>query len=339
VYAPRNTLEFLNTSYEVSNSTVVLPFYIGNDLISTEVNFTLTNTSYSRYRHSERVVRLEIFHVLSVDSALEYPYEYPTCFRPDIGGDYEFTFKTHLINTMCPYSSSVPLHVTCGVAPSLVNVPETLKVTLDRHASQNVTLNASDATDADSASLIYNWVLVFPSESNRTDWRYTGYDFRVPTLVGESSKIATLYGLTADMEVLVDLYVSDGCSVVSKRITIFTACSLTIPEVNTTLVTVYDGTVPIPLMSVAYDYQNDMLEYKLPYSSCQHIWWNENIEYSQTIPDQAINQLNSGSTPFVKTAGFAGLIAAIVIVGVTVPVILYLYFAKKACFKSTDPRI
>jgi len=304
------------------------------------VNFTLTNTTYARYRRSVRVVQLDVFELLGADSEPEYKYEYPTCFRPDIAGNYEFTFKSHLVNTQCPYTATSQLTVQCGLPPSLANVPASFTLTLDRDVSQNITLDASALTDADSTSFIYNWVIAFPSDTNRTNSRYTNLDFHVPTILGESSQKATLFGLTADMDVLVDLYVSDGCTVVSKRITIRTECSLKIKDVNTTLVTMYDGTLPITLMTVAYDYQNDMLEnYQLPYSSCQKISWTEQIEYSETVSDQAIEQLNSGSTAFVKTAGFAGLIAAVVIVGVTVPVILYLYFSKKACFKSTDPRI
>jgi len=103
----------------------------------------------------------------------------------------------------------------------------------------------------------------------------------------------------------------------------------------THLTTTFDGSIPVTMMTMAFDYHAEIAS-ALPYPACQSYRWSE-YEYKSEIPAEYLN--TGSSTDFVKTAGFGGVIAAIVIVGVAVPVVLYLYFTKKACFKSTDPRV
>jgi len=76
----------------------------------------------------------------------------------------------------------------------------------------------------------------------------------------------------------------------------------------------------------------------LPYPNCQQYSWSF-LEYSPVVSEEAVFLFTSGSTAFTKTAGFGGVIAAIVVVGVAVPLVLFLYFSKKACFKATNSSV
>jgi hypothetical protein len=307
-------------------------------------NVTVTRTLVTR---SIRQVKLDIFESLD-DDVVEYKTTYPTWLRPDINGAYEVTFTTLLKGVedsrSCVYQKKALVSVTCGQAPDLSGVPDTIKMQVDRATPTMLTLNASAVLDSDTDSdhLAFQWVLVYPNWVNHTNPLFpddSSYDYHVPVFQYETTNfttqsIVTMQVLDAGLDYVFNLTVSDGCNRVSKRVTVHLECNVALKTDPTHLITTFDGSIPVTMMTMAYDYHTEIAS-ALPYPACQSYRWSE-LEYTSEIP---ADYITSGSTDFVKTAGFAGLIAAIVIVGVTVPVILYLYFSKKACFKSSDPRV
>jgi len=135
----------------------------------------------------------------------------------------------------------------------------------------------------------------------------------------------------ANVNYLIQLSVSDSCNTVVKNFTIQTPCNLVIPLDNKTLAAYYDGQVPVTLMSFAYDHTQEIGSV-FTYPKCQQYVWSL-VDYSTAI-DASL--LTSSTTAFTKTSGFAGLISAVVIVAVIVPIIIWMYCTKKACFKNTD---
>jgi len=147
--------------------------------------------------------------------------------------------------------------------------------------------------------------------------------------------VASFWVPQSGINYVVELSVSDRChNPVIKNFTIQTPCDLALPLDNKTLASTYDGSVPVTLMSFAYDHTLEISSV-FTYPKCQTYTWSL-VDYSVTYSQS----LFATTTPdFVKTAGFAGLIAAVVIIAVLVPIILWAYFTRKACFKTTDPRV
>jgi hypothetical protein len=322
-----------NMSYtNVTNSTAMT----SNSLQQYITNSTKTTILRELYLRQRRFVMLDVFED-TMDTVIEYKSQYPTWLRPDIGGKYDVELRVSIDGTdgLCAYKASASVTVNCGAAPDLTAVPAEYKFTIRRDdVSPVLVLNATAASD--TQPLAFAWVPVYPTDGNAPSPLFGEIQFPSPQSLTplQTTNLYLFQPRTAGITYWFDLFVSDGCSVSHKRISVVTECSIEIPLTNTTLVATFDGTLPVMMMTVAYDYQHEVSQY-LPFPSCQTYDWKF-LGYSTEIPDGA---LVGGSTPFVKTAGFAGLIAAVVIVGVTVPVVLFLYFTKKACFKSTDSRV
>jgi len=209
-----------------------------------------------------------------------------------------------------------------------------MTVNVARDRPTRVWLNGNGVKDADTAndSLTYNWKFLYPLDgaTNVVD----GSVIPLPTIIAPRSLISSFWVPQANVDYVIQFSVSDGCNTVIKEFTIKTPCSLFIPLDNKTLAATYDGQVPVTLMSFAYDHTQEISQY-LTYPKCQTYSWKF-VDYSTTVADSL---LQSGTTEFVKTQGFAGLISAVVIVAVIVPIIIWMYLTKKACFKPADPRV
>jgi hypothetical protein len=325
IYAPVDKYTY-GSKVTITNSTV--------GPINGFTNFTLTTVISNYTYHYSSYVKLDMFTTGNDD--FEYSTSVPTWLRPDKGGDYEVTFKYSL--GQCNYSVPVSTKVTCPTPPDLSSIESFQTVTVDRAVSPVYILDASTVPgkSANGDPLVFQWKLVWPTPDNSTNTDvYPNVSYVVPGfLTSAKEPIAQFQPQDAGINYIFDLYVSDGCTVVTKRITVASKCSVELSNENTNIVATYDGSVPIHMMGVAYDYHTEIGE-KLPYPNCQNYQWTY-VSYSATLPDEL---LSSGSTPFTKTAGFGGVIAAIIVVGVAVPVVLYLYFTKKACFKASDPRV
>jgi len=301
-------------------------------------NFTYVHQVFTR---TQRVVMLDILNTGNDDS-IEYPLTFPASLRPDVGGTYEtsFTFFLNNAGDSCPYTQKATTSIVCTLPPDLSGVGAFITATIDRASPAVILLDASAATDSDSPRLTYYWEIIYPSPANQTNPAYSDNftNYNIPSfLSGATTAHASFQPFTADIDYVFRLHVSDGCTDVTKYVTVHVSCSVPIVTKNTTLVAVFDGSVPVTAMNLGYDYSNELKDV-LPWPNCQAYSWSL-IQYSPTLSDEALSQVGGSSTAFVKTAGFGGVIAAIIIVGVTVPVVLYLYFAKKACFKSTDSRV
>jgi len=287
---------------------------------------TVTVTSY--YSEVTKTVILT-----SSDSSYSLD-TYPVCFTPDVGGNYQVGLTLNILGvSSCSITQSVPVVVQCSqYGPSLSSIVTNMPTsTVARFGPTQIKLDASGVTDLDTPTslLLFQWSVVYPTSTsiNPLDGSY----YTVPTIVDSTAPIATFVPPQANINYIIKLSVTDHCNLVSTYITIPTVCDISIVLENRTLAATYDGSVPIPLMAFAYDHTHEIQQYVYP--SCQSYSWqlvDYSIGYSEAL---------STSTEFVQTSGFAGLISAVVIVAVTVPIILWLYFTKKACFKGSDPRV
>jgi len=277
---------------------------------------------------TQRIVQLD----LGLDGDLSL---WSTCFRPDIGGLFVATFSVYLNASLCPaVTTATQVTVTCGQPPQIPSSLQDWSVMVPRDKPTRVWLSAVGVTDVDTAneSLSYNWQLLAPVTGATSP--VDGSVLTIPNILAPRSMIASFWVPQANVKYVVQLSVSDGCNTVTKIVTITTQCSLYIPLDNKTLAATYDGQVPVTLMSFAYDHTQEISGY-LSYPKCQVYSW-QLVDYSTTISDSL---LQSGSTEFVKTSGFAGLISAVVIVAVIVPIVVWMYLTKKGCFNKSDPRV
>jgi len=236
-----------------------------------------------------------------------------------------------LVNTQCaPLEVIRNITVQCPTPPVIPLSDWSVSVARDKPT--RVWLNADGVTGSvANESLTYNWAIVYP-DSNSVS-AFDGTHLPIPNIISPRSKLASFFVPRANIDYRVKLSVSDGCSITEKIVTIKTPCSIDIPLQNKTLATTYDGEIPVTLMSFAYDHTQTVAAY-LEYPKCQSYTWNL-VDYSVDISSSLVT---SGGTEFTKTSGFAGLISVVVIVAVVVPVIIWMYLTKKACFKQ-DPRV
>jgi len=315
VIDPPQTTQFSSVSY--TNTTV--------DVNSTFTTIsTSTIVSNSTYKTQRRIYLTRTTDF--VDGV------WPTCFRPDIGGSYIVKFTATLSNTQCPVEVIRNITVQCPTPPVIPSSLSDWSVSVARDQPTRVWLNADGVTaSVANESITYNWQIVYPNSSSVSS--VDGTPLTPPTIISYRSKLASFFVPRANIDYRVKLSVSDGCSTTEKIVTIKTPCSIDIQLQNKTLSTTYDGEIPVTLMSFAYDHTQTVSSY-LEYPKCQLYSWKL-IDYSVAVSSSLIV---SGGTEFTKTSGFAGLISVVVIVAVVVPVIIWMYFTKKACFKQ-DPRV
>jgi hypothetical protein len=254
---------------------------------------------------------------------------FSTCFRPDIGSltPYEVTLSMRLTGTECVFSQLVSISVDCPPgAPDLKDIVGSLTQSVDRSHATRVHLNASGVIHTALDTLSYNWKVLGPPPSGAT--------FRGPTIINPQSIWASFVIPQSGVDYIVELSVTDHCRTSVKNITIKTPCSQFIPLDNKTLAAVYTGEIPVQMMSFAYDHTVAIAAY-LSYPRCQSYFW-ELKDYSARYSDAFYA---SSEPEFSKTGGFAALISVVVIVAVIVPIVLWMYFTKKACFNKTDPRV
>jgi len=284
-------------------------------------NYTTTTVSSRWYRDTSRVVQLEVLN----DNSLSI---YPTCFRPDIGGDYVATLTVSLPQTPCFVSQATTISVVCGTPPDLSMIGD-LNVGVDREIATRAWLNASSVV----GTFEYNWRVVYPTSTSLNP--VNGQPLHVPTIMNPRSVVSSFWIPQSGVTYVIELSVSDGCQTIVKNINIQTPCNSLIPLTNKTLAAYYDGEVPVTLMSFAYDHTQEVANF-IAYPKCQTYMWTL-VDYSQTQYSASLGA--AGTTDFVKTGGFAALISIVVIIAVIVPVIIWMYCTKKACFDKTDARV
>jgi hypothetical protein len=261
------------------------------------------------------------------------PAIFPTCFRPDVGGEYIAELTLDLGLSRCYQKQTATFTVTCpDSAPDLSSIVNRIEP-VSRYKPTRVVLNASSVTDESPHSdLVFNWKILYPKDGDRSP--IDGEEYSIPELVNYQSMVSSFLVPQSGVTYVVELSVRDYCHTTVKNFTISTPCEFEMPFPNKTLAASFDGSVPVQLMSFAYDHTLEVAQ-TLAYPKCQTYLWTL-VDYSVAYSDS----LFASSEPeFAKTAGFAGLIAAIVIIAVVVPLVLWAYCTKKACFKSTDPRV
>jgi len=262
-----------------------------------------------------------------------YPLSvFATCFRPDIGGHYEATLSVSIANApLCSKSSSATIDVSCPNSPPDLSKINSFSVNIDRDQPTRVLLDAS-SVNGGSKNLTYTWSVVYPSIGSVS--LIDGHSLIVPKIVTPVSALASFFVPEANIDYVVQLSVTDHCYTSVKTITISTPCKTVIPLNNLTLAASYTGEVPVPMLSFSYDHTVEVQSF-IKYPTCQQYQWSV-VDYSATISSSLVT---TGPTEFTKTSGFAALISIVVILAVIIPIVLWLYCTKKACFKSTDPRV
>jgi len=255
---------------------------------------------------------------------------YPTCFRPDVPGAYQATLTLQLLSTTCYYPRDTGImNVVCPTNPPVLDSIKPMTVQVDREVPTRVWLNASDVAATSTLPLTFFWKVLYPTADSLNP--VDGKSLPVPVIVSDRSMLSSFWVPQSNVEYIIELSVSDSCNTVVKNFTVKTPCNTVIPLLNKTLAAYYDGQVPVTLMSFAYDHTQEIGDV-FTYPKCQKYTWTL-VDYSTSYSDAL---LGSGATDFVKTSGFAGLISAVVIVAVLVPIIIWMYCTKKACFKNTD---
>jgi len=315
VYYPwSGAVELFDSNYTVVNDS----WTSGND------TYYRKTTTVSEWRRSRlRVVSLDLLN----DNTMSI---WPTCFRPDVGGSYTATLTLQLRQSQCFVSKSVTVSVTCGTPPDISKVANNMIVPVDRQQPTRVWLNASGL--ANEASLTYSWRVLYPNI-----YSYNPIEkvfLTIPDLLSPRGVVSSFWVPQSNIDYIIELSVSDACHTVTKNFTVSTPCNLAIPLDNKTLAAYYDGQVPVTLMSFAYDHTQEIGNY-LTYPKCQRYTW-ELVDYSSSY---SASLMAVTEAEFVKTSGFAGLISAVVIVAILVPIIIWMYCTKKACFNKTDPRV
>jgi len=286
---------------------------------------TISSRWYSHYK------KYVTYYTYPVDGE----YVYTTCFRPDIGGAYEISLTASLLNTpsMCNvvHKSNVVVNCPSG-APDLSMITD-MTVPVDRVRPTRAWLNATAVLPTATGALVYNWKVVYPTQlsTNPID----GVLLPVPTILDPHSSTASFIVPQSGVTYVIELSVSDHCHLTVKTINIQTPCPQVIPLNNKTLAAYYDGSVPVPLMSFAYDHTVEVANF-ISYPKCQTYNWVL-VDYSIAYGDALLG--SASTTAFAQTGGFAALISIVVIVAVIVPIIIWMYCTKKACFNKTDPRV
>jgi hypothetical protein len=314
----------LNTTVEVTNYTQVIN--------STTKTYYSETREYKWFETAKRTVNL----IGLTDNSMSI---FPTCFRPDVGGEYIAELTLRLANTQCVDVRTVVVTVDCssvgfpgGASPNLDKIVD-FSFPMSRTNANNIVLNGSVVTDADTDvnDLVFNWKLLYPRSGDRS--LVDGLLLPIPSMLNSLSMVASFVAPQAGVTYIVELSVTDHCHTIVKNFTIKTPCEF-IPIANKTLAAYYDGSVPVTLMSFAYDHTVEIGS-TFTYPRCQDYSWSL-VDYSVTYSDSLFI---TSETEFTKTAGFAGLIASVVIIAIIVPIIIWAYCTKKACFKNTDPRV
>jgi hypothetical protein len=232
--------------------------------------------------------------------------------------------------------------VLCGPAPDLskVVVPSVggsivdpnLPVPVDRMTATRVWLNASTVSNP-KGDLLFKWRILSPTVGSRNP--IDGEPLPVPSVVDSESVVASFLIPQAGVDYVVELSVNDHCSTTVKTFTVRTQCALQISLANKTLAAYYDGQVPVTLMSFAYDHTQEVATV-VPYPKCQKYTWKL-VDYASDKYSDSL--LGTTDAEFSKTGGFAALISIVVIIAVIVPLVIWMYCTKKACFNKTDPRV
>jgi len=266
-----------------SNSTIVS---------STNSTYVSTFTVVETYTLGNRSVTLPN-NVAGIN-----PFQ--TCFRPDVAGSYSFQL-TVFSSSDCPVSVTQSVTMTCNQSP-LANAGLNQTVFIARTQNQRIILSAINSSDPENAILTYSWVVVSPIPSSIV----LSNPYSVsPSFIPNAAGVVYMFQVT----------VSDGCSSSIAFTEVQTLCASSIPLSNASYFSTYDGSVPVRYMTLSHDYRQAVQEtenggaVQLPLGapSCESYAWTY-VDYSTNT--QALPQPES-STPFVRTAAFAGLISAV----------------------------
>jgi len=294
---------------------------VGN--ITQYTSKTIVSQWFSKEQRKVNLVLLGERYPLSVFS---------TCFRPDIGGHYEASLSVSMTNApLCSKSSLATIDVSCPNSQADLSKINSFSVNIDRDQPTRVLLDAS-SVNGGSRNLTYTWSVVYPSPLSVS--KIDGHPLIVPQIITPVSLFASFVVPEANIDYVVQLSVTDHCYTSVKTITISTPCKTVIPLNNLTLAATYTGEIPVTMLSFSYDHTVEVQSF-IKYPSCQHYSWSV-VDYSATISSSLVT---TGTTEFTKTSGFAALISIVVILAVIIPIVIWLYCTKKACFKSTDPRV
>jgi len=170
---------------------------------------------------------------------------YTVCFRPDLPGRYVMLLTAvpaNFLYSECPITSTTVVNVPCNNAP-IPRPGNNRNIQLSRSMTSpnRVLLDGSGSHDPDNDFLTYQWSQIAGPTVIVDDWRAATSSVILPQAYAAFT---------------FQLLVSDGCQAISAPVTYVTTCDtvLTLPVNNATLFSAYNGEVPVPLMTMGYDY-------------------------------------------------------------------------------------
>jgi len=241
-YYVYDTQTLLNTTselvYDVKNNATAA----GGVIESSKFNFT---TKF--YRRDMAEINLTCT-ASSTTGDRDNTVLWDTCFRPDINGRYRLGLAVYTPRYNCHYRNEQVIDVTCsGFEPKAIVSNQT--VTLWRSSNVHVTLNGSASRDTQtSIPLSYSWNF-FSGPTNVLSSSVSIFNAKTPT----ADVVLSVAGVY-----IFSFTVSDGCNSNTAYAKVTAACVDKYLPTNSSLYSAYDGTVPINMMSLSYDYTNTM---------------------------------------------------------------------------------
>jgi len=161
----------------------------------------------------------------------------------------------------CGKTATTSVNVKCDNPPIAVISNANTSFVISRTQYSHMILDGSQSRDPDSPSApLYYW------------WQQISGP---PTLNGihnANTSIASFIAITSDQSYVFQLTVSDGCSNGTTITTLSAMCGTFIAPTNASVFSYYDGEVPVPYMSLGYDYSAS-LDPTLAAAKCQQYVW------------------------------------------------------------------
>jgi hypothetical protein len=217
-----------------------------------------------------------------------------TCFRPDVDGTYILMLEVYTPLFNCRFRKQAAVEVSCaGFSPIAIVTNQT--VTLTRTSNVHVMLNGSASRDSQSTiPLSYAWNFV------------SGPKDVIPSIHNQKSATADVVLSTAGTYIF-SLTVSDGCHVHTAYARVIATCSDNFATKNNTIFSPYDGTVPINMMTLTYDYVST-LPTSFEAAPCQTQYSWTLVAYTEYAPASAAFRLASLSAVAVVFLAFFSLL-------------------------------
>jgi len=322
ISAPSNSIYFAYNYSNITTTTANTFLMIKNTTHIVTYNTTSTTTLTTQNSR---------FASLTASPLADPDMMWPTCFRPDVPGSYVVQVAysdSHIPLSQCPARTiTTMINMTCPANTITVNLNPSHNLSytdaiLQRKGYMHFALNAT-ATGTSNMTLYYVWQQMDSLNS-----------FNGKTTPAEIQNVVdgvAYVTLTSTSETFVfNVTVSDGCNVQYRYYTISPSCdaAYSAPKSGVVVSAGYDGSIPIPMMTIQYDYPAYINSLGInSAASCERIYsWNF-IDYTPAVIPGALPE--TGPT-FVGSAGFIALVVIVPFFGLLAIIGLGLYLKRRS---------